>query len=342
MSHPRPFAAVLITALVAFSPFAALAASAPSAAAPAPAVGYQSLSIPDPEGPPVEIGIWYPAEAAGAPTQVGPFVQSLAADAPVDGEGLALIVMSHGNGGSFTSHADTALALAQAGFVVAALTHTGDNYHDQGRAVDMANRPRQLKLLVDYMLATWPEHRQIDPMRIGAFGFSSGGFTVLTAAGGVPDLSAVIAHCAAHPTYFDCALLARSRAQGGQTPQVAPVWTHDPRLKAVVVAAPALGFTFGRAGLAGVALPVQLWRAENDHILPQPDYAEAVRAALPVAPDYHVAQGADHFDFLAPCSDVLKAQAPFICASSLGFDRAAFHQAFNDAVTAFFLAKLAR
>ena len=45
---------------------------------------------------------------------------------PVTGEKLPLIVMSHGRRGWFGGHHDTAAALADAGFVVAALNHPGD------------------------------------------------------------------------------------------------------------------------------------------------------------------------------------------------------------------------
>jgi len=72
-----------------------------------------------------------------------------------------------------------------------------------------------------------------------------------------------------------------------------------------------------------------------------PWYAEAVRQALPLAPDYRVVPGAGHFDFLAPCSDKLARIAPPICASRPGFDRAAFHRQFNAAVVGFFVAALA-
>jgi predicted dienelactone hydrolase len=40
-----------------------------------------------------------------------------------------------------------------------------------------------------------------------------------------------------------------------------------------VVAAPALGFTFSPDGLKNVTVPVQLWRAEDDVIVPHPRYA---------------------------------------------------------------------
>jgi predicted dienelactone hydrolase len=90
----------------------------------------------------------------------------------------------------------------------------------------------------------------------------------------------------------------------------------------------------------GVAASLQLWRASEDHVLPHPFYAEAVRAALPTQPDYRVAQGADHFDFLPPCSDRAKAVMGLLCASPPGFDRAAFHAEFNKAVVDFFRRRL--
>jgi predicted dienelactone hydrolase len=44
--------------------------------------------------------------------------------------------------------------------------------------------------------------------------------------------------------------------------------------------------------------------------------------------------------FLAPCSEVLAAAAPQICQDPGGFDRAAFHRAFNQSVVDFFITKL--
>ncbi len=62
----------------------------------------------------------------------------------------------------------------------------------------------------------------------------------------------------------------------------------------------------------------------------------AVRDGLPTAPEWHVARGAAHFAFLAPCSDGMARQAPEICRDGPGFDRTAFHDSFNAAVVAFF------
>jgi len=285
-----------------------------TAEAPAAAVTRLRLSIPDGDGPAIEGGVWLPPGAA-------------------PGARVPLVVISHGNGGSWTGHAATAEALARPGFMVAAISHTGDNYRDQSRATEVAERPRQLKRLIDHMVETGAGGLQVDPDRIGAFGFSSGGFTVLAAAGGRPDLTRVIDHCRANPGFYDCRLVA---AQGPSAAAYDPEWTHDSRIRAVVAAAPALGYTFGREGLAGVTAPVQLWRPSRDRVLPHPFYAQAVHDALPTPPDYRVVEGADHFDMMPPCSPELAAAAPVVCAPTPGFDRAAFQQTFNAEVEAFF------
>lgn len=305
-------------------------------AANAQSVGYQGVQMPDPMGASVEVGVWYPTSADPKPMTVQLYEQSVAEGAPLEGAHLPLIVMSHGNGGGFAGHYDTAMALARAGYVVAALTHTGDNYRDQSAAVQLPNRPRQLKLLVDYMLNAWSGRASINPNRIGAFGFSAGGFTVLALAGGEPDLSTVRPHCAAHPGYYDCLLLARFSGAAASIQTTHPDWAHDQRIKAVVVAAPAVGFAFGRTGLSGVGVPVQLWAAQQDRVLPVQDYASAVRRDLPKAPDYRLVAGADHYDFLAPCTPALEQVAKTICVCPAGFDRAGFHQTFNRDVVAFF------
>lgn len=297
------------------------------------AAGFQQGVAADPSGKPLVIGIWYPSQTIAKPMSMGPTTMTVAINAPVNGKALPMIVMSHGTGGSYLGHFDTAIALADAGFVVVAMNHTGDNYADQSRSVDIMDRPRQVSRVIDHMLSTWEGRAAIDPRRVGMFGFSSGGFTTLAIIGGVPDLTKIGPMCRQYPGDFACQLVAKS-----ESPAVVPatIAVADPRIKSAVVAAPALGFTFAPDGLKNVKVPVQLWRAENDVILPHPRYAEAVRPALSEAPDYHVVPNAGHFDFLAPCSDALASIASAICTSSAGFDRAAFHVGFDSEVVKFF------
>jgi predicted dienelactone hydrolase len=278
-------------------------------------ITFSRLTVADGDQPALEVGVWQPTETA---TGRRP-----------------MIVISHGNGGNFRSHGDTAQALAKAGFVVAALTHTGDNSRDQSRATDLAGRSRQLSVLIDYMLGAWDGKVGIDAARIGAFGYSAGGFTVLAAAGGNPDLTRLVDHCRTNPAFYDCRLVSQQprTMNGSRTPLRLP---HDARLKALVVAAPALGFTFTRDGLAAVTQPVQLWQAGNDQILPSPFYAEPVRDALPHLPEYIHVHGAGHFDFLPPCSPDLAAKAPMICLPTPGFARGEFHETLKREMIRFF------
>lgn len=320
MSLRHAIAALFLTAVV------------PAAEAQSVQAGFQHQVTADG----IEVGIWYPTSGTPVHQRLGLYTQDVVAGASVPDGKHPLVVISHGTGGDFAGHVDTAVALARAGFIVAALTHPGDNWRDNSRATLIEGRPAALSATISYMLQAWPAHAAIDPDRIGAFGFSAGGFTVLAAAGGKPDMTRFADHCAQHPAYFVCTLL---KSQPRTLSSAWPSMT-DPRIKAIVVAAPAIGFTFDRAGLAGVRIPVQLWRADDDRVLPAPFYADAVRAALPNKPEFHAVPGAGHFDFLAPCAD--PATMPQLCASGPGFERTAFHARFDAEVVRFFTEKLNR
>ncbi len=78
-------------------------------------------------------------------------------------------------------------------------------------------------------------------------------------------------------------------------------WTADSQIRAVVSAAPGVSYAFTPESLASIHIPVQLWQAEYDHVLPAPYYVDPVRKGLPSPPEFHRVIGADHFDFLPPC-----------------------------------------
>jgi predicted dienelactone hydrolase len=56
-------------------------------------------------------------------------------DCPITGAKLPLVVSSHGTAGWFGGHHDTAAALADAGFVVAAINHSGN---DRSKSDDLS------------------------------------------------------------------------------------------------------------------------------------------------------------------------------------------------------------
>ena len=324
-------AAFVWSSLVLLSP---VLAAAPLAA------GFETLQAADGTDKPLEVALWFPTEAVAQEVDLGPFTLDIARGGAIAGRGLPLIVMSHGNGGSSLGHHDTAIALAQAGFVVAAVMHTGDNHADQSQEASMMDRPRHISRVIDHMLTKWHGRDRIDAARIGVFGFSSGGFTALAVAGGAADLGRIAPHCRQHPGDYACQVIARRPDAAVAVGTAVAQAGRDARVRAAVVVAPALGFTFTRESLAAVSVPIQLWRAEDDVVLPHPWYAEAVRAALPKPLDYRVVPKAGHFDFLAPCTPRFAAMAPPLCSSQPGFDRVAFHREFDSAVVGFFKATL--
>ncbi len=106
LDHPH-------VALVTMLAGAASAAPSPSPGiSPGISIGYQYTRFAGPDGREIELAIWYPSDAPATPQPFGPFEQTVAKDGAIAGAGLPLIVISHGTGGSFGGHYDTAHALA--------------------------------------------------------------------------------------------------------------------------------------------------------------------------------------------------------------------------------------
>src|SRR5499425_3020193 len=170
-------------------------------------VGFQQLSVPDPPGKTLSVAVWYPSAGKPVSASVGPFQQMVVTGGPVSGTRLPAVLISHGTAGSEGSHYDTAMALAASGFVVVALTHTGDSYIDQsysGNQKNLTDRPRQVSVVLSYMLTAWTQHDRLDPARVGMFGFSLGGFTTLVEIGGIPDMNRMLELCMKRPTAPEC------------------------------------------------------------------------------------------------------------------------------------------
>jgi predicted dienelactone hydrolase len=304
---------------------------------PAGAAGFQWVTVPDPEDVPLQVAIWYPSDDQVADNLVGPFDMDVALNGKASGTHHPLVVMSHGTGGMALNSYDTAIALADAGFVVAAVTHTGDNYRDQSAFStrrQFAGRVRHVSRVIDFMLGAWVGSGSIDPARIGLFGHSAGGTTALITAGGIADLSLVRAFCTTHEDDWGCR---QARQRGFAGDAGAPVSGRDSRIKAIVVAAPALAVAFQPAGLAAVHVPVQLWVSSKDEIVRD---ASLIRTLLSVPPDYHLVQSSGHFAYLSPCCEILERAAPEICKDPDGFDRAAFLGEFHSSVIAFYRERL--
>jgi predicted dienelactone hydrolase len=299
------------------------------------AAGIKFVQIPaDASGPALRAIVWTPCADPAEDVPIGPYVLRGRRDCPTQGDKLPLVVISHGHTGSFLGHHDLAETLADAGFVVAAINHPGDSFVDPSRAGDYSvfiERPTDIKRLIDYLLDAGPDAGKIDAERIGFFGFSRGGYTGLVLAGGEPDfLHADLTCPTPRPPICD--------QIENKTLPTAPM-THDPRIKAFVIADPLNAFP-APDDLKNVHAPIQLWASQfgGDGVMPHD--APALARTLPRRPEFHTVPDSAHFAFLAPCSERMKNQEPEICTDPKGFDRAAFHRQFDAAVLAFFNANL--
>ena len=304
----------------------------------AEAAGLRFIDIPaDTSGPALTGAVWSPCAAPPQEIKFRFATIPAAQNCPVAGERLPLIVLSHGSGGWFGAHRDTAATLADAGFVVAAVDHPGDNTTDRSRSDTLSillDRPTDIRRLTDFMLDAWPEAATLDRERIGFFGFSRGAYTGLVIAGGRLDISSIVPLCPEGFMDGMCAEIGR-----GEIPAQRPA--ADPRFKAAVLADLEFGRAFTAEALKDVQMPIQLWGSARggDGVLP--DDGATVDRSLPARPDYHVVADSAHFAFITPCSAEASKALPEFCVDAGAFDRVAFHKELNAAVLAFFRKHLA-
>lgn len=306
----------------------------------APGVGLHRMTLPDPIGGKSMQGlVFYPSTQVTQRSGIGPYMVDGAWEAPPEPGRHALIVISHGHLGSMLGHHDLATSLVRAGYVVASLTHAGDSAQDRSRigTQDLfLGRPRQLSALIDAVLADPGISSLIDESRIGACGFSMGGYTVLAMAGAQPNFALIDDYCLRpHPLDL-CDIKQTIRSYRAPEDGLA-----DRRVKAVVAMAPFDAF-FGRAELAAITCPVLLFSAEKDQKIHPGEYIEHLQNSLPAGSAYKTIGGAGHFVFLAVCSPEQALQWPDLCQDPVGVDRRKVHSEIFQDIIVFFDGKLAR
>ncbi|MBX2825630.1 MAG: hypothetical protein KTR33_12925 [Gammaproteobacteria bacterium] len=312
------------------------------------AAGFRAVEVIDPGFKPLKVGLWYPSDQAPPTAPNTEFGLPMATDAPVGQSNGGLILISHGYSGWYGGHADTAAALADAGFIVAAPSHTGNTWSDMSSSIDQwsLDRPRHISRVIDFVLADATVGSLVDAGKIGMYGFSAGGFTALGLIGGVPDFNYAAQYCIDQPNEFVCSegmLEAMLGAGMAELPESA--WGADSRVKAAAIAAPGFGFAYTRDSLAAVEADVQLWSGELDESVPTESNAAVLAERLPASPETHWIENASHFAFmLVACRDAFKEADPeeyqLVCGDVEGFDRRAFHADMHREMVRFFSSSL--
>jgi predicted dienelactone hydrolase len=310
--------------------------------------------------------IWYPADQSsveqpqwiGAPNSplFSAGKAALGAALATDRPKFPLIVLSHGTGGSAAVVAWFGTALASRGYIVAAVNHPGNNglepYTQQGFTL-WWERARDISVIIDQLLGDSTFGSRIDARRIGAAGFSLGGYTVIELAGGVTDRSAYIDFCQSpradnmcktppefQGNLFDSGDLAKTDSEYRDSLSHSSDSYRDPRVRAVFAMAPALGPAFRPEGLRGISIPVEIVAGASDSNVPIESSARYFAAHIRSAKLTVFPGGVGHYDFLDSCTEQGRKIRPLLCDDAPDVDREAIHRRSVDMALSFFAANL--
>ena len=256
----------------------------------------------------------------------------------VEKEKFPIVILSHGSGGEYSNHTWLIDSLIENGFIVAALNHpmntTRDNT-DEG-VISVWHRPRDISVLLDYLLNDSNWVNVIDENRIGAAGFSSGGYTVLALAGAIYDPELMSAYCASQERGKDCELATDSSNVDFRDSSAS---YKDERIKSVFSMAPAVGPAITKESLAEIELPVFIIASKDDELV-SPNYG-AIRYAenIPLS-DLVLLPSGGHFIFLE-CNAITTVVDWFnseldLCGTQFNLDRDGIRKMVSAKAVSFF------
>ncbi|HZQ44768.1 MAG TPA: hypothetical protein VFA99_16050 [Acidobacteriaceae bacterium] len=308
----------------------------------------------------LRVTVWYPAAGNAVETQqvIGPpdaplflagKAQEHAAMAPAL-EKWPLILLSHGSGGSAMQMAWLGTALARAGFIAAAVNHPGNNALEPYTAEGFMlwwERPTDLSEVLDGMLADPEFGPRIDAGRVGAAGFSIGGYTALALGGARTDISVIVDFCKKQPDATACRvpemkdmgtpeqMLATARRTSGVSLARSDESYRDPRVHAIFAIAPAVGMTLTPDSLHSMRVPVEIIVGSADPIATPKDNADYIRAHIRGAKET-VLPNVVHYTFLDTCTAEGKQKLGVFCEDPPNVDREAVHTQVDEMAVDFF------
>lgn len=316
----------------------------------AAAIGLTEIAGTSDGGP---VTVYYPSSSEARSVKRRRFTFHLAADGtPVRGNGR-LVVISHGSGGSPWVHADLALALVDAGFVVAMPEHRGDNHKDPSTPgpESWKRRPAEVSRAIDIV----GQDARFAPLlvldKVGMYGMSAGGHTALTLAGGRWSPARLRQHCAAHIAEdFQTCVGLTTRLTGNLfdgPKKTLALWvirarfsdvtwyTHtEPRIAAVVAGVP-LAADFDMASLATPRVPLALVTARQDKWLVPRFHGDLVLQSCATCERLADLQHGGHGALLSPLPSGLTGLVGDLLNDPPGFDRAILPDV-NRKIVAFF------
>lgn len=302
---------------------------------------------------PILTEIWYPTSDSLKPSDkyFSPFLRThTVRDAALPIGKHPLIMISHGNGGNRFSLEWLAQTLVKNGYVAAAVDHWG-NTIDNKIPIEFVKpweRPLDISVALDQLLEHQGFEKIINPEKIGALGFSYGGYTVLALAGAVLDYSELLQYY--QTTQGKEELKEIHEFPGEQaglselmhaesfiemSKNVPPL--KDRRIKAFFSISPgtAQGFT-STDQFEDVKDPVFIVGCESDVVTPVERYARHFHKLIPESEYFEFPGQIGHYVILAVATEEVKKEAPVPFVDHPSVDRQQVHQKVKELSAGFF------
>ncbi|HET6543351.1 MAG TPA: dienelactone hydrolase [Chryseolinea sp.] len=279
--------------------------------------------------------VWYPTLEKASPEDASPFIRiSTKRDAAISQGIFPLILFSHGTGGGRLTVEWFCAGLASKGFIVAAVDHFGNTFDNPIpiEFIKFWERPQDIRFVLDQLLGSHDISSHVDPNKIGAAGFSLGGFTAITLAGAKMDFQAIENYLKSEQgkKEADIPEMPGLISLFGK-PEVKESFEKarplvDKRIKSVFAMSPAIGQAFPtKENCKDVSAPVYIVAAAKDMLAPPKTnavhYAKLIRNA-----QYKIlGTEAGHYVFLNEAKDGLKQEAPMFFNDPPGVNRKKIH-----------------
>lgn len=322
------------------------------------AVGVRSLAVITPDNARLGVAVWYPTQRniSSYHTSVG--MWTMRAEKNVAPARLIspVIILSHDMVDTNLAYHELAAALASAGFIVIAPTHTGDDVENASAAYSAAAfyyRPMQLREALSAVLREPDFNGLLDVGRIGLLGSGAGALTVLQLCGVDLDYDAYSRYCDERSD--DAALcsrwargrmpllksdIAEIRARYGRKAFVASL----AEIKAVGLLSPGWLSLANKNDIARLRVPLAALFAGQGGLYPPVGSGEDVLLMFPRplydSINYQVLKEADHYSLHSECPPEIRLSTPELCGRLSGRARERLGEKRDDYFVSFFQAAL--
>ena len=189
---------------------------------------------------------------------------------------IPIIVVSNGLGAKRDRFSYLGKYLASHGFAVIVPDHPGSDrqrqrefyqglYAENFSAGEFIDRPLDISFILDALQneSGWGLDNKLDFNNVGIFGYSFGGATALTLAGGEIDRNRLVTECASTQKLLNISLLYQCRAL--ELPNIS-LKLRDKRIKGIYLFVPFSSILFNQDSMSRISVPT-LWSASDQDLI---------------------------------------------------------------------------